>query len=126
MVKFYFRGKGSAYRLVKEKLNLLNVEYEEIPFCPYSPEHNEKIIMELVEKSENGFDDIVIRGKTTREILENYTTKSLVKYLASHLHYLQKCFVVSDKVMVVGVNELDEYTPFIAFEKREMSKFYVS
>jgi len=119
----YYRIRGRSYHKIKEHLDELNVKYDEVCIGKKSEALNEDTLMKILEKAEEGFDSIIIRGKKSLDLMENMTTLGLIKFLVMYPDYLQQCFVVGEKAMVNGLNDIDEYTIFIPFQKREMSKY---
>lgn len=123
MTTLYYRNKGRAYQKVKSHLELLGVHFNEVCIGRSSDDLNEETIMKILEKAEEGFDSIIVRGKKGLELMETMSTKGLIRYLIDYPEYMQQCFVVGEKAMVNGLNDIDEYTIFIPFHKREMSKY---
>lgn len=119
----YYRNKGRAYQKVKGHLELLGVKFNEVCIGKRSEYLNEQTLINILEKAEDGFDSIIVRGKRGLEFMENMSTTSMIKYLIMYPDYLQQCFVIGEKAMVNGLNDIDEYTIFIPFHKREMSKY---
>lgn len=119
----YYRNRGRQYQKIKGHLELLGVKFNEVCIGRSSQDLNEDTIIKILEKAEDGFDSIIVRGKKGLELMETMSTKGLIRYLIDYPEYMQQCFVVGEKAMVNGLNDIDEYTIFVPFHKREMSKY---
>ena len=97
---------------------------QEIPYVEkniFSHVFNENDLRDILNKSENGTDDIVSkRSKIFKEgniNIEEMTIKNLIKFLKENPSVLKRPIIVDDHRIQVGYNQ-DEIRAFIPHAKR--------
>lgn len=127
MVKIYTSPSCSSCRKVREWFQKQNIPFEEKSI--FAASLNEKDILEILTKSENGTEDIIsYRSKILKEnhiSLEDMTTKEIVKFILQNPSVLKRPIMVDDRRIQVGYNE-EEIRTFIPPEVRRLARLHCS
>lgn len=126
----FHTSKNKQYQEMKKILDNLEIKYVEVRLNEAIVD--EKFINMLVERSTNGFDDIV--KSPTRYMpeldLEEMKFNDFVKYIVENYENALKTAIFFGKIGAKGDYQTasgaveDEYTVFVEYQKREMSKIY--
>lgn len=119
MIKIYTSPTCSSCRKVKKWF-----EDEDIPYIEkniFVSPIREKDIQEILEKSENGTEDIISKkSKIVKESgvdLESMTVKQLIDFITNNPSVLKRPIIVDDHRIQVGYNP-EEIRTFIPHAKR--------
>jgi len=119
MIKIYVSPSCSSCRKVKHWFDEQGIPYIEKNI--FGPSLNEKDIIEILSKSENGTDDIISpRSNVVKENnidLDKITTLELLKFIKDNPSCLKRPIIVDDRRIQVGYNE-EEILTFIPQAKR--------
>ena len=119
MIKIYTSPSCSSCRKVKKWFDEQQIPYEEKNI--FAATLNEKDLREILEKSENGTEDIISkRSKIVKENnidIDSMTIKELIEFIRLNPSVLKRPIMVDDRKIQVGYNE-DEISAFIPHAKR--------
>ncbi len=119
MVRIYTSPSCSSCRKVKKWFELEGIPFEERNI--FSATLNESELKEMLEKSENGTEDIIsTRSKVIKEQnldVENMSISQLVVFIKENPSVLKRPIMVDDRRIQVGYNE-EEIRTFIPVSKR--------
>lgn len=122
MVRIYTSPSCSSCRKVKKWFELEGIPFEERNI--FSATLNETELKEMLEKSENGTEDIIsTRSKVIKEQnldVENMSISQLVVFIKENPSVLKRPIMVDDRRIQVGYNE-EEIRTFIPVSKRQSS-----
>ena len=122
MVRIYTSPSCSSCRKVKKWFELEGIPFEERNI--FSATLNESELKEMLEKSENGTEDIIsTRSKVIKEQnldVENMSISQLVVFIKENPSVLKRPIMVDDRRIQVGYNE-EEIRTFIPVSKRQTS-----
>lgn len=122
MVRIYTSPSCSSCRKVKKWFELEGIPFEERNI--FSATLNESELKEMLEKSENGTEDIIsTRSKVIKEQnldVENMSISQLVVFIKENPSVLKRPIMVDDRRIQVGYNE-EEIRTFIPVSKRQSS-----
>lgn len=122
MVRIYTSPSCSSCRKVKKWFELEGIPFEERNI--FSATLNESELKEMLEKSENGTEDIIsTRSKVIKEQnldVENMSISQLVEFIRENPSILKRPIMVDDRRIQVGYNE-EEIRTFIPLSKRQSS-----
>lgn len=122
MVRIYTSPSCSSCRKVKKWFELEGIPFEERNI--FSATLNESELKEMLEKSENGTEDIIsTRSKVIKEQnldVENMSISQLVLFIRENPSVLKRPIMVDDRRIQVGYNE-EEIRTFIPVSKRQSS-----
>ena len=122
MVRIYTSPSCSSCRKVKKWFELQGIPFEERNI--FSATLNETELKEMLEKSENGTEDIIsTRSKVIKEQnldVENMSISQLVVFIRENPSVLKRPIMVDDRRIQVGYNE-EEIRTFIPVSKRQTS-----
>jgi regulatory protein spx len=122
MVRIYTSPSCSSCRKVKKWFELEGIPFEERNI--FSATLNETELKEMLEKSENGTEDIIsTRSKVIKEQnldVENMSISQLVVFIRENPSVLKRPIMVDDRRIQVGYNE-EEIRTFIPVSKRQSS-----
>lgn len=114
MIKIYTSPSCSSCRKVKKWFEDHKIEYVEKSI--FSASLNEKDIYEILEKSENGTEDIIsTKSKIMKEgnyDLEKMSMSQLVKFILDNPTILKRPIIVDDNKIQIGYNS-EEIRAFI-------------
>jgi regulatory protein spx len=120
MVRIYTSPSCSSCRKVKKWFELEGIPFEERNI--FSATLNESELKEMLEKSENGTEDIIsTRSKVIKEQnldVENMSISQLVVFIKENPSVLKRPIMVDDRRIQVGYNE-EEIRTFIPVSKRQ-------
>ncbi len=121
MIKIYTSPSCSSCRKVKKWFEDHKIEYVEKSI--FSASLNEKDIYEILEKSENGTEDIIsTKSKIMKEgnyDLEKMSMSQLVKFILDNPTVLKRPIIVDDNKIQIGYNS-EEIRAFIPEEIRRL------
>ena len=121
MIKIYTSPSCSSCRKVKKWFEDHKIEYIEKSI--FSASLNEKDIYEILEKSENGTEDIIsTKSKIMKEgnyDLEKMSMSQLVKFILDNPTVLKRPIIVDDNKIQIGYNS-EEIRAFIPEEIRRL------
>ncbi len=119
MVKIYTSPSCSSCRKVKKWFDDQQIPYIEKNI--FVATLNEKELMDILAKSENGTEDIISpRSKIVKESgvdIDSMTIKELIAFIKENPSVLKRPIMVDDTKMQVGYNS-EEITVFIPHAKR--------
>jgi len=119
MIKVYTTPSCSSCRKAKKFFDKEKIPYLEKNI--FVSELNENELKDMLEKSENGTDDIISkRSKVIQEKkvnVDGMTISQLIKFIRENPSVLKRPIMVDDTKVQVGYNE-EEITVFIPHEKR--------
>lgn len=119
MIKIYTSPSCSSCRKVKKWFDDNEIEYIEKNI--FSPSLKESDIKEILQKSENGSDDIISkRSKIIKEgniDIDEMTNGEFLKFVVQNPSVLKRPIIVDDTKIQVGYN-IDEITVFTPEAKR--------
>jgi len=122
MVIIYTSPSCSSCRKVKKWFEIEGIPFEERNI--FSATLNESELKEMLEKSENGTEDIIsTRSKVIKEQnmdVENMSISQLVLFIRENPSVLKRPIMVDDRRIQVGYNE-EEIRTFIPISKRQSS-----
>jgi regulatory protein spx len=122
MVRIYTSPSCSSCRKVKKWFEIEGIPFEERNI--FSATLNESELKEMLEKSENGTEDIIsTRSKVIKEQnldVENMSISQLVLFIRENPSVLKRPIMVDDRRIQVGYNE-EEIRTFIPISKRQSS-----
>ncbi|MEN9820073.1 MAG: hypothetical protein RL379_851 [Bacillota bacterium] len=122
MVRIYTSPSCSSCRKVKKWFEMQEIPFEERNI--FSATLNESELKEMLEKSENGTEDIIsTRSKVIKEQnldVENMSISQLVVFIRENPSVLKRPIMVDDRRIQVGYNE-EEIRTFIPVSKRQSS-----
>lgn len=123
MIKIYTSPSCSSCRKVKLWFKLHRIEFKEKSI--FSASLNEKDIYEILEKSENGTEDIISsKSKIIKEgkvDVNKMSTKQLVKFILDNPTVLKRPIIVDDRKIQIGYNA-EEIRVFIPEEVRMLAR----
>ena len=123
MIKIYTSPSCSSCRKVKKWFDEQKIEYIERSI--FSPSFNEKDIYEILEKSENGTEDIIsLKSKVIKENkidLDKLSTSQIVKFILDNPTVLKRPIIVDDSKIQIGYNS-EEIRVFIPEEVRRLAR----
>ena len=114
MIKIYTSPSCSSCRKVKKWFDDNEIEYIEKNI--FSPSLKESDIKEILQKSENGSDDIKIIKEGNIDI-DEMTNDDFLKFVVQNPSVLKRPIIVDDTKIQVGYN-VDEITVFTPEAKR--------
>ena len=121
MIKIYTSPSCSSCRKVKKWFEDHKIEYVEKSI--FSASLNEKDIYEILEKSENGTEDIIsTKSKIMKEgnyDLEKMSMVQLVRFILDNPTILKRPIIVDDNKIQIGYNS-EEIRAFIPEEIRRL------
>ena len=121
MVRIYTSPSCSSCRKVKKWFEMQGLSFEERNI--FSATLNETELKEILEKSENGTEDIIsTRSKIIKEQnldVENMSISQLVSFIRENPSVLKRPIMVDDRRIQVGYNE-EEIRTFIPLSKRQV------
>ena len=121
MIKIYTSPSCSSCRKVKKWFEDHKIEYVEKSIL--SASLNEKDIYEILEKSENGTEDIIsTKSKIMKEgnyDLEKMSMSQLVRFILDNPTVLKRPIIVDDNKIQIGYNS-EEIRAFIPEEIRRL------
>lgn len=121
MIKIYTSPSCSSCRKVKKWFEDNKIEYIEKSI--FSASLNEKDIYEILEKSENGTEDIIsTKSKIMKEgnyDLEKMSMSQLVRFILDNPTILKRPIIVDDNKIQIGYNS-EEIRAFIPAEVRRL------
>jgi len=119
MIKIYTSPSCSSCRKVKKWFDEQKIAYIEKNI--FALPLNESELQEILEKSENGSDDIISeRSKIVKESgidLDSMTVKQLITFIKNNPSVLKRPIIVDDNKIQVGYNA-DEIRVFIPHARR--------
>jgi len=119
MIKVYVSPTCSSCRKVKQWFNEQNIPFEEKNI--FKSEINDADLKEILEKSENGTEDIIAKkSKIMKEQnvdLDNMTISQMIAFVRENPSVLRRPIVVDDRHIQVGY-DADEMTTFIPRAKK--------
>lgn len=126
----FYTDKNKQYQDMKAILNKLEIKYVEIRLNDAIVD--EKFIVMLVERSTNGFDDLVKSPKRYMPDLDLDEIKfnDFVKVIVENYENALKTAIFFGQLGSSGQYQTtsgaieDEYTVYVDYDKREMSKIY--
>ena len=122
MVRIYTSPSCSSCRKVKKWFEMQGLSFEERNI--FSATLNETELKEILEKSENGTEDIIsTRSKIIKEQnldVENMSISQLVSFIRENPSVLKRPIMVDDRRIQVGYNE-EEIRTFIPLSKRQVA-----
>ncbi|MCH5172437.1 MAG: transcriptional regulator Spx [Erysipelotrichales bacterium] len=123
MIKIYTSPSCSSCRKVKKWFESQKIDYIERSI--FSPSFNEKDIYEILEKSENGTEDIIsTKSKIIKENkidLDKLSTSQLIKFILDNPTVLKRPIIVDDSKIQIGYNS-EEIRVFIPEEVRRLAR----
>lgn len=123
MIKIYTAPSCSSCRKVKKWFNDHKIKYVERNIL--STSLNEKEIYEILEKSENGTEDIIsTKSKVFKEEkcdLNKFSTSQIVKFILKNPTILKRPIIVDDSKIQIGYNS-EEIRVFIPEEIRLLAR----
>lgn len=123
MIKIYTSPSCSSCRKVKKWFDEHKIEYIERSI--FSPSFSEKEIYEILEKSENGTEDIIsTKSKIIKESkidLNRLSTSQIVKFILDNPTILKRPIIVDDSKIQIGYNS-EEIRVFIPEEVRRLAR----
>ena len=121
IIKIYTSPSCSSCRKVKKWFDDHKIEYVEKSI--FSASLNERDIYEILEKSENGTEDIIsMKSKIMKEgnhDLEKMSMSQLVKFILDNPTILKRPIIVDDSKIQIGYNA-EEIRAFIPEEIRRL------
>ena len=122
MIKIYTSPSCSSCRKVKKWFDEQNIPYEEKNI--FSSVLNENDLKEILNKSENGTDDIISgRSKIMKDKnidINDMKISELITFIKENPSILKRPIMVDDRRIQVGYNE-EEIRTFIPREVREIA-----
>ncbi|MGM9858264.1 MAG: transcriptional regulator Spx [Bacilli bacterium] len=122
MIKIYTSPSCSSCRKVKKWFEEQNIPYEEKNI--FSSVLNEEDLKEILNKSENGTDDIISgRSKIMKDQhidINDMKISELIAFIKENPSVLKRPIMVDDRRIQVGYNE-EEIRTFIPREAREIA-----
>lgn len=122
MIKIYTSPSCSSCRKVKKWFEEQNIPYEEKNI--FSSVLNENDLKEILNKSENGTDDIISgRSKIMKDKnidINDMKISELITFIKENPSILKRPIMVDDRRIQVGYNE-EEIRTFIPREVREIA-----
>lgn len=119
MIKIYTSPSCSSCRKVKKWFDEQNIPYEERNI--FTSTLNEKELKEILEKSENGTEDIISsRSKIVKENkidLDSLTISQMIDFIRKNPSVLKRPIMVDDRRIQVGYNN-EEIRSFIPRARR--------
>ncbi len=119
MIRIYISPSCSSCRKVKKWFDEQKIPYVERNI--FSVLLNQTELKEILNKSENGTDDIISnRSKVIKEQnvdLDSMTTNQLIKFIQDNPSILKRPIMVDDRRIQVGYNE-EEIRTFIPRARR--------
>lgn len=123
MIKIYTSPSCSSCRKVKKWFDEQKIEYIERSI--FSSSLNERDIYEILEKSENGTEDIIsTKSKVIKENkidLDKLSTSQIVKFILDNPTVLKRPIIVDDSKIQIGYNS-EEIRVFIPEEVRRLAR----
>ena len=123
MIKIYTSPSCSSCRKVKKWFEEQKIDYVERSI--FSPSLNEKDIYEILEKSENGTEDIIsLKSKVIKENkidLDKMSTSQIVRFILDNPSVLKRPIIVDDSKIQIGYNS-EEIRVFIPEEVRRLAR----
>lgn len=123
MIKIYTSPSCSSCRKVKKWFEEQKIDYVERSI--FSPSFNEKDIYEILEKSENGTEDIIsLKSKVIKENkidLDKLSTSQIVRFILDNPSVLKRPIIVDDSKIQIGYNS-EEIRVFIPEEVRRLAR----
>ena len=114
MIKIYTSPSCSSCRKAKKWFEKYNIPYVERSI--FSPNLNANELKELLEKSENGTDDIIsLRSKVVKEgnvDFDSMSISQMIEFIRKNPSVLKRPIMVDDRRIQVGYNA-EEITTFI-------------
>ena len=125
MTKLYHTNMNSRYLIVKERLEKLNIKCEVINVEKLDKEEYRLILLDLIEKTENGFEDIMVQTAKAKRLMNELSFNQMIEHMLNVRGLLKNCLCIGDNGMIIsGVKEEDEYTVYKLYKEREMSLIY--
>lgn len=123
MIRLYTAPGSQSCRKAKIWLNDRNLSFVEKNIL--SSKLAEEELLEFLERSENGTDDIVSRkSKAYLESnvdMDGMSTQELIHFIQNHPAVLKRPIIMDEKRFLVGYND-DEIRVFIPREQRESKR----
>lgn len=120
MVEVYTTPSCASCRKAKKWLEDHGIEYREIKL--YSTKLTKADIIRILDKTENGFDDIISRrSKIISEgniDIDSMKTTELLQFIIDNPSVLRRPIIVDSKRLQVGYND-EEIRSFLSREDRE-------
>ncbi len=121
MIKIYTSPSCSSCRKAKKWFEKYKIPYVERSI--FSPNLNADELKEMLEKSENGTDDIIsLRSKVMKERnvdFDNMSISQMIDFIRKNPTVLKRPIMVDDKRIQVGYNA-EEITTFIPRGQRSL------
>ena len=122
MIKIYTSPSCSSCKKVKKWFDEQHIEYVEKNI--FTSVLNPKELKEILEKSENGTDDIISKRsniiKEGNVDIDSMTLNELIEFIKKNPSCLKRPIMVDDRKIQVGYNE-EEIRTFIPREAREIA-----
>ena len=122
MIRIYTAPSCASCRKVKSRLKEHNIAYVEKNI--FSTILRKEELRELLERSENGTDDIISkRSKVIKEgnvDLESMTVNELIQFIQDHPSVLKRPIIMDERRFQVGYNS-EEIRAFIPRELRHLA-----
>ena len=123
MIRIYTAPSCASCRKVKSWLNDHNIDYVEKNIFSTLLKENE--LKELLERTENGTDDIISkRSKIIKENkvdLEDMSVNQLIKFIQENPSILKRPIIIDERRFQVGYNA-EEIRAFIPRELRQLQE----
>lgn len=122
MIKIYMSPSCSSCRKVKKWFDDQKIPY--VAKNIFSPSLSESDLKEVIQKTENGTDDIIsTRSKIIQEQkvdIDDMTISELIEFIRKNPSVLKRPIIVDDRRIQVGYNE-EEIETFIPRARRYAS-----
>ena len=122
MIKIYTSPSCSSCKKVKKWFDEQHIQYVEKNI--FTSVLNPKELKEILEKSENGTDDIISKRsniiKEGNVDIDSMTLNELIEFIKKNPSCLKRPIMVDDRKIQVGYNE-EEIRTFIPREAREIA-----
>jgi arsenate reductase-like glutaredoxin family protein len=104
-MKLYYITISKRLHILKAKLNKNNIAHESVRLQGLTP----SFIIDLLIKSENGYEDIIVKNEETEKLMDEMTVKQLAKYLSKHMELLKPIICVGNGKLISGNRKVEEY-----------------